>query len=506
MVDFQKRVEDILNGSTMSDRAYAKAQAQQKTLSGSSPKSSLLQRTCACGQHTLAGGECEACRKKREGTLQRAAIGSPPVGEAPPIVQEVLRSPGQPLDTTSRAFMEPRFGHDFSQVRVHADEQAAESASSVNALAYTVGNHVAFGRGQYQPQSSVGQRLMAHELVHVVQQRTHGVETATWLGKSTAGEAQEAEADRAADAAVRGTSVPSIGRATGAAIQRKVEMRDVGPRDQSGFARLPELVDRLNTMSQGLKFSVKDGGELAYKVRDSLGQLVPAHHTVELAYEVQAGKPLSGFDRQMMAFIDQDPVIPLRLTNRHSLLGDPAHGFHEQVDVDAWESGYVDIDDLLASSDLGLQSALVHFLRERSATSNYARRIGSPSLDLNQPGPALEFQHAHDLGIAAEVQLLRDFFSDPTIQVVPNAEGGEIFRVYRNSRGDRIRTRVHPGHGSERGVDAVSIEVVTRDGVTHTAEEYREILEAERTARQVERERLGGATEHRQGGRGVPAP
>ena len=82
--------------------------------------SGVLQRQCACGQHTSAGGECEGCKKKREGTLQRAAINPSPVHDVPPIVHEVLRSPGQPLDAATRAFMEPRFGHDFSRIPTYA--------------------------------------------------------------------------------------------------------------------------------------------------------------------------------------------------------------------------------------------------------------------------------------------------------------------------------------------------------------------------------------------------
>jgi len=70
--------------------------------------------------------------------------------------------------------MEPRFGHDFSHVRVHADEQAAESARAVNALAYTVGRDIVFGRGRYAPGSTEGRRLLAHEMAHVVQQGSHG--------------------------------------------------------------------------------------------------------------------------------------------------------------------------------------------------------------------------------------------------------------------------------------------------------------------------------------------
>src|SRR6266545_7306830 len=86
----------------------------------------LLQRKCACGNHTVAGGECEACRKKREASVQRAAVSASAVGDVPPVVHEVLRAPGQPLDTATRAFMEPRFGHDFSGVRVHTDARATE--------------------------------------------------------------------------------------------------------------------------------------------------------------------------------------------------------------------------------------------------------------------------------------------------------------------------------------------------------------------------------------------
>lgn len=89
---------------------------------------------------------------------------------APPIVHEVLRSPGRPLDAAARAFFEPRFGVDFSAVRIHADSQAAASARAVNALAYTVDRDVVFDTGQYAPHSESGRRLLAHELTHVVQQ------------------------------------------------------------------------------------------------------------------------------------------------------------------------------------------------------------------------------------------------------------------------------------------------------------------------------------------------
>src|SRR5213075_2713644 len=98
--------------------------------------------------------------------LQRAAVNATPVNAVPPIVHDVLNSPGQPLDAEIRAFMEPRFGHDFSQVQVYTDTKASESASKIDALAYTVGKNVVFGAGQYEPETDVGRRVLAHELTH----------------------------------------------------------------------------------------------------------------------------------------------------------------------------------------------------------------------------------------------------------------------------------------------------------------------------------------------------
>jgi predicted metallopeptidase len=126
--------------------------------------------------------------------LQRCLTGQTQPATVPSAVRAALRSPSQPLDTGARAFFEPRFGHDFSKVRVHSDSKAAESAQAVNALAYTVGNHISFGDGSYHPRSNEGRKLIAHELAHVVQQSQNG-------GGISAGESHfEAEADRAASA------------------------------------------------------------------------------------------------------------------------------------------------------------------------------------------------------------------------------------------------------------------------------------------------------------------
>ncbi|MGO1500977.1 MAG: eCIS core domain-containing protein [Marinobacter sp.] len=189
------------------------------TLQAVTPMSGrLLQRKCACGQHTPGGGQCAGCAEKKklkqplqaklqigeandsyEQEADRVAdqvmrISKPSVGnatdylqakplvqrqvsntqhgvnEVPSIVHDVLRSPGQPLDQAARDFMEPRFDHDLSKVKIHTDAKASGSTRSVNALAYTVGNHIVFRSGHYDSLSSRGRKLLAHELTHTIQQ------------------------------------------------------------------------------------------------------------------------------------------------------------------------------------------------------------------------------------------------------------------------------------------------------------------------------------------------
>lgn len=151
---------------------------------------SILQR-CTSTQ------ECGECKKKRL-SLGRASENVAPFFIIPPIVHSVLGSHGEPLENQTRAFMESRFGHDFSQVRVHADPQAAESAGAVNALAYTVGQEVVFGPGQYAPKTSEGQRLLAHELAHTIQQSASNNYPQSELIVSHREDAREKEAEIAA--------------------------------------------------------------------------------------------------------------------------------------------------------------------------------------------------------------------------------------------------------------------------------------------------------------------
>jgi hypothetical protein len=175
----------------------------------------VVQRRCACG---ASAGEREGRRALLPPRPFAGVTGPSP--SVPLIVHEVLRSPGRPLDPAARAFFEPRFGHDFSRVRVHTDARAAESARAVQALAWTGGRDIAFAEGRYQPESGSGRRLLAHELAHVVQQGSGGAAPPDRLGPAES--PQEREAEAAAEAVASAGAIPRIASAAGA-IQRRPE-------------------------------------------------------------------------------------------------------------------------------------------------------------------------------------------------------------------------------------------------------------------------------------------
>jgi len=130
-----------------------------------------LQRMCSCGEHTVGGEACDQCKKQKT-QLQRNSVAAMEPGAAPDVVHDVLRSPGEALDSGTRTAMKTHFGQDFTQVRVHSDRKAGKSAQAVGARAYTVGQHIVFAPGHYQPHTSAGCHLLRHELAHTLQQST----------------------------------------------------------------------------------------------------------------------------------------------------------------------------------------------------------------------------------------------------------------------------------------------------------------------------------------------
>jgi Domain of unknown function (DUF4157) len=144
--------------------------------------------------------------------------------EEPSLVKDVVGSGGgSPLSGETRGFMESRLGADFGDVRVHTDAKASESARSVQAHAYTVGNDVVFQSGKYEPESDSGKKMLAHELTHVVQQRSGPVEgtpAAGGIKVSNPSDAFEQAADRSADRVMSG-GAPAPAATSPGAIQRE---------------------------------------------------------------------------------------------------------------------------------------------------------------------------------------------------------------------------------------------------------------------------------------------
>jgi Domain of unknown function (DUF4157) len=146
------------------------------------------------------------------------------------LVRDVVTSPGKPLDPGARSMMEPRFGHDFANVRIHVDSKAAESARSVDADAYTIGRDIAFGAGRFAPETRTGRRLLAHELTHVLQQRgVSNLQTSSKVSVSRPEDAAEREADRTADLVVSYGGVPTRFFARSASLQRQAPVAPAKP-------------------------------------------------------------------------------------------------------------------------------------------------------------------------------------------------------------------------------------------------------------------------------------
>ena len=214
---------------------------QDKTATVLPPAQGILQRKCACGNQTVAVGECAECKKKKNSLQRKLTIGAsndpleqeadrvadqvlavpahslvnatPPriqrfTGQAnagsvtaPDSVDRVLANFGRPLESALREDMEQRFGYDFSRVRVHSDATAEQSARDVNAQAYTVGQDIAFGAGRFAPGSYEGQRLIAHELTHVIQQAGAGSSAGNTLQRVPCGSQETCPAREAGEVA-----------------------------------------------------------------------------------------------------------------------------------------------------------------------------------------------------------------------------------------------------------------------------------------------------------------
>jgi hypothetical protein len=145
--------------------------------------------------------------------------------EPSPVKEVVGKGGGSSLDDSTRGFMESRFGQDFGDVRIHTDSKASDSAKSVNAQAYTVGNDIVFQSGKFQPESSDGKQMLAHELTHVVQQRNGPVSGSPAPGGINISHPSDPFEQEAVNtsASVMASSAPEPSAPAGATAQRAEE-------------------------------------------------------------------------------------------------------------------------------------------------------------------------------------------------------------------------------------------------------------------------------------------
>jgi len=317
---------------------------------------------------------------------------------------------GEPLDTVTRAVMERRFERELSHIRIHTFGRDSRKTEKQSMKAYTLGSDIVFAPGRYNPATTEGQELLAHEIAHAIQQ--HGGE-----------QPRTSREDR-----------PTLS-ATRRHVQSKVEIREVGRGEASAFARRQELLDRMNRLSTGMQYALT-GPEITYTVLD------PSH--------------LTSFDQQMRGFIDRTETVPLRLVTAAGLVQQGTPRF-QALNIDSFDLGYLDVDDMRASDDNSFQLNLLHLLRERFAVSRYDHRIGTFTA---ADGP--EFQRAHAAGIETETQLLRDKVGDPSIRFVFEEDRSDNLMVfgYRSKEGYSI---FHVLRSTGGGVMAGHVFVQTKD-------------------------------------------
>jgi hypothetical protein len=194
-------------------------------------------------------------------------------------------------------------------------------------------------------------------------------------------------------------------RATGRVLARAVEMRAPGRGEASAFERRGEFVDRINRQTPGVVYELDANNRLTYQV-------------------LSAGD-VQNFDTKMMQFIDDANLAPMRLITNDGLVDG------QRLLIDSFDLAYVDLDDMLACSDLSFQLNLIHFLQERLAIPDYASKIGT---DIRG------FDRAHHAGLTAETEHLRSVVGDPTIEFTFEEDqgNGRVVFGYR-SRPNRYR-------------------------------------------------------------------
>lgn len=186
------------------------------------PAADRQMRAALAGRLDIAGSAGLLGLQRTVGNGGAASLVAQREEEAVSAVHDVVRSGGEPLAADVRADMEGRLGHDFGDVRLHTDGAADSSARAVSAHAYTVGSHIAFQRSAYEPGTDAGRQTLAHELVHVVQQRSGPVDGTDAPGGIRVSDPSDRFEREAASTAAQ-VSGPAAVSAAPAQVQREAE-------------------------------------------------------------------------------------------------------------------------------------------------------------------------------------------------------------------------------------------------------------------------------------------
>jgi Domain of unknown function (DUF4157) len=251
--------------------------------------------------------------------------------ELPSTENEITGTSGEPLDPDTRALMERRFGHDFSQVRIHTDAEAAASASELNASAFTRGQDIFFAPGRYQPDTVQGRRLLAHELAHTLQQRpaypstqnTSATHVPANHNLSQPGNPLEREADVAAQGVMDGRAVPLQSISLAAPLAQGMTARQVAtltpnastaPSQQEAHQPAPEdsaLLDPtqiVDSLVDKLVSSLRsDPDDLSGRVRRQIGMLAPSTHDAVME-RIQVRLSSSEWDHLNRLLVEHIPL------------------------------------------------------------------------------------------------------------------------------------------------------------------------------------------------------
>jgi Domain of unknown function (DUF4157) len=251
----------------------------------------LVQRKCACGQGSGTSGACASCSEDQT-RLQRKATNAEAPAAVPELAHEAFRGSGRPLDAPVREFMESRFQYDFSQVRVHTGGRADTAARAINAVAFTVGRDIFFDVGRYAPATIEGQRLLAHELTHVVQQAGGPAVSQKKLAIGQADTTAEREADLVAEKVVSGTGATTINMHAMSLVQRKCEVAT--PKDCTTYETWLDTFPKAGaTLSKelGALSPTMDVGSYANKGESIITGSMPADLQALITGKVGSGLP-----------------------------------------------------------------------------------------------------------------------------------------------------------------------------------------------------------------------